>query len=333
MADDEHTADLVNVQPPADSPAELPERLRVHSLARVLGTTSRRVLDALRELDGRSRSAHSSIDQADAVRVRELLAGAAAAEVVVEAAPEPDTQTGTRVEAAGVTGADAAVDTGAEPESRLILETPEQPAPHGAAVAEPPAYMPLFVAPQPIAVVPQPEPEADTDAGPESESESESEPDGAAEAEGTERQASRRRRRGRRGRGRGRGEQGEDDDAESASEDDGSSGDDEAGADDESGEDTGDESEAGATRRRRRRRRRKSGAGDGADGSAGDDPPNTVVHERAPRDKAERSDEIQGISGSTRLEAKRQRRRDGRDAGRRNRLSCRRRSSSRVARR
>lgn len=54
--------------------------------------------------------------------------------------------------------------------------------------------------------------------------------------------------------------------------------------------------------------------------------PNTVVHERAPRAKASRSaksergtgdDEIQGITGSTRLEAKRQRRRDGRDAGRR----------------
>ena len=47
------------------------------------------------------------------------------------------------------------------------------------------------------------------------------------------------------------------------------------------------------------------------------------MHERAPRaqkDKADRDQangEIQGISGSTRLEAKRQRRRDGRDAGRR----------------
>ncbi|CDQ46760.1 ribonuclease [Mycolicibacterium neoaurum] len=47
------------------------------------------------------------------------------------------------------------------------------------------------------------------------------------------------------------------------------------------------------------------------------------MHERAPRSKAASSrdgkdpDEIQGISGSTRLEAKRQRRRDGRDAGRR----------------
>ena len=53
-----------------------------------------------------------------------------------------------------------------------------------------------------------------------------------------------------------------------------------------------------------------------------DDPPNTVVHERQPRtekaaSKSSGDNEIQGIAGSTRLEAKRQRRRDGRDAGRR----------------
>ena len=43
------------------------------------------------------------------------------------------------------------------------------------------------------------------------------------------------------------------------------------------------------------------------------------MHERPPREKAAKAvnNEIQGISGSTRLEAKRQRRRDGRDAGRR----------------
>jgi ribonuclease E len=44
-----------------------------------------------------------------------------------------------------------------------------------------------------------------------------------------------------------------------------------------------------------------------------------VVHERQPRAEkaASKDNEIQGIAGSTRLEAKRQRRRDGRDAGRR----------------
>ena len=142
-----------------------------------------------------------------------------------------------------------------------------------------------------------------------------------------DRPAARRRRRGRRGRGRGRGEQGGDDSDDGDSDDaqtDAKGGDEDSG--DDSDDDSGDEDSGaeGATRRRRRRRRRKSGSGDdNGNGASPDDPPNTVVHERAPRaqkDKADRdqaSGEIQGISGSTRLEAKRQRRRDGRDAGRR----------------
>ena len=65
---------------------DLPNRLRVHSLARILGTTSRRVLDALSELDGRIRSAHSSVDRADAVRVRDLLAAVPAASAVSDVA-------------------------------------------------------------------------------------------------------------------------------------------------------------------------------------------------------------------------------------------------------
>ncbi|AEF39574.1 translation initiation factor IF-2 N-terminal domain-containing protein [Hoyosella subflava] len=99
-------------------------------------------------------------------------------------------------------------------------------------------------------------------------------------------------------------------------------------ADDESGEgesedseseEASDEGSSGTSRRRRRRRRRKAGGedGDGSDAaSSDDDPPNTVIHEREPRNKS-RKDEVQGISGSTRLEAKRQRRKDGRDAVRR----------------
>lgn len=70
---------MIDGAPPSDPPEpsqheELPDRLRVHSLARTLGTTSRRVLDALTALDGRVRSAHSTVDRVDAVRVRDLLA-------------------------------------------------------------------------------------------------------------------------------------------------------------------------------------------------------------------------------------------------------------------
>jgi ribonuclease E len=80
---------------------------------------------------------------------------------------------------------------------------------------------------------------------------------------------------------------------------------------DEAVEATDDETvdDESATKRRRRRRRR------GADGELeplDDDPPNTVVKVRTPRPKKEES-----LRGSTRLEAKKQRRREGRDAGRR----------------
>lgn len=69
----------------------------------------------------------------------------------------------------------------------------------------------------------------------------------------------------------------------------------------------------------RRRSRRRSGE---SDRSGADDPENTVVRVRQPREQREQREpelitEPQRIKGSTRLEAKKQRRRDGRDAGRR----------------
>ncbi len=108
--------------------------------------------------------------------------------------------------------------------------------------------------------------------------------------------ARRRRRRGRRGRGRGKGPH---DDAEGEDEETPS----DAADDEEAAEDGGDS----VTRRRRRRRRR--GAGSGEESEA-DDGVVTVVKIREPRPPR---DEVQGVTGSTRLEAKRQRRRDGRD--------------------
>jgi ribonuclease E len=75
-------------------------------------------------------------------------------------------------------------------------------------------------------------------------------------------------------------------------------------------DDSGDESGEGGTSRRRRRRRRAGDEGD----SGGEDPANTVTKVRQGR-AAE--DQITALSGSTRLEAKKQRRREGREAGRR----------------
>src|SRR5690606_34518388 len=64
---------------------------------------------------------------------------------------------------------------------------------------------------------------------------------------------------------------------------------------------------------RRRSRRRSGEENQGDEGTA----PNTVVKVRQPRQHPEPSNEPQKVRGSTRLEAKKQRRRDGRDAGRR----------------
>lgn len=92
-------------------------------------------------------------------------------------------------------------------------------------------------------------------------------------------------------------------------------------------EDTGDSDddapaaellEDGVTSRRRRRRRRGdqdlelTGGGD-------DDPPNTVTRVRAPRaiSEAPVNNRVTSVKGSTRLEAKKQRRRESRETGRR----------------
>ncbi|WP_335990299.1 Rne/Rng family ribonuclease [Glycomyces sp. MUSA5-2] len=119
----------------------------------------------------------------------------------------------------------------------------------------------------------------------------------------------RRGRRGRRGRGRGKGVDGpegsddeDDDEDEQADEDD-----EESGAD-------GPE-----VTRRRRRRRRRAGSEDSDRSSRpddSDDDAEVVVKVRAPQRRTSSNEEVRGVSGSTRLEAKRQRRRDGRKSGR-----------------
>ncbi|TFV65502.1 Rne/Rng family ribonuclease, partial [Blastococcus sp. CT_GayMR20] len=80
--------------------------------------------------------------------------------------------------------------------------------------------------------------------------------------------------------------------------------------------DESDEAEGGSSTRRRRRRRRRSGSGGGE--SSVEDVDDDDRPERAGRNgRTSSDDEVRGVAGSTRLEAKRQRRRDGRDTGRR----------------
>ncbi|MBE4795512.1 Rne/Rng family ribonuclease, partial [Streptomyces caniscabiei] len=149
---------------------------------------------------------------------------------------------------------------------------------------------------------------------------------------GEEESTGSRRRRRRGGRRRRRGESAEAEDAaegdDLAAEQAEQDAEDTAEQLDEDAEDDGDEREesgSGSSSSRRRRRRRRRAGDSGTEAETGsDDPERTVVKVREPREPRERraketefSDEVQSIKGSTRLEAKKQRRREGREQGRR----------------
>ena len=134
--------------------------------------------------------------------------------------------------------------------------------------------------------------------------------------------SSRRRRRG----GRGKGRSGEDTaeqtaDASADGGDKPAAAEADAGASAKGGAEADEDEEAGegqGTGARRRRRRRRSGHSGDGEAPASDDPPNTVVHVRSPRAASgDDGPDVKGVKGSTRLEAKRQRRREGRESGRR----------------
>ncbi len=307
MSDIDEPAGQPGGPSPVPASAELPTKLRVHALAKRISVTSRRVLDTLAELGAPAKGAQSSIDRETALRVVDSLGVPLEAGADEPDTDEPDTEQAT-----------------AEP---LILVTSrdEESAP-GAPLPLFAAPSPMFLPPEPVAARPAPRPtSAPADGG---SADDESADDESAEVEDQPDQdggdddsadTRRRRRRGRRGRGRGRGTD-EDGPAGEGEETDGES--DDAQDDVAEGEDDSDgaegEGESGAgSRRRRRRRRRKDSDGD-AGPEEDNDPPNTVTRVREPRTRSEGdSDGIQGVRGSTRLEAKRQRRRDGRDAGRR----------------
>ncbi|MFI7674242.1 translation initiation factor IF-2 N-terminal domain-containing protein [Actinophytocola sp. NPDC049390] len=334
--------------PIAAALADLPARIRVHALAKLLGRSSREVLAAVTELGVDGRSVQSSIDRELALRVAEamgvLTADPADAEEAAAEAAAPDS---TRA------GAEAPVET-TEPQAPAaqqgaprVAGTPGFSEPVGARVqtveqsqssrVTPPTPVfasasPLFLPPEPTAGPSRPV------ARPKDEPEPvEDETDETDETVGDDSEEGRpRRRRGRRGRGRGKGGQDEgvadepsEDEPKPAAKQDKADktdkstkrkGKEESEAEDADEQDQGDED--GATRRRRRRRRRRGGADDETGAPTDDDPPNTVVHVREAREDKDKNesdgrDEVRSVRGSTRLEAKRQRRRDGREAGRR----------------
>ncbi|NUT43841.1 MAG: ribonuclease E/G, partial [Thermoactinospora sp.] len=197
--------------------------------------------------------------------------------------------------------------------------TSEQP---GATFQRPAAiFTPLFQAPDPTQaiparvepVVPVPVPVPVAEPAEADEAELDEGDDEGDEGDDLDREESGSRRRRRRRGGRGRGKARERDDADDSEDGD-------EGPEEESAEAESDEESGVGSRRRRRRRRRGE---DSEEVTTADDPPNTVVRIRAPRtgraaallDVA--ADGVQSVRGSTRLEAKKQRRREGRELGRR----------------
>ncbi|KRE80215.1 Rne/Rng family ribonuclease [Arthrobacter sp. Soil763] len=226
---------------------------------------------------------------AEPVAVQDAAAEAAALET---AAPAPEAEPAAGVtpapEAAAAAPAAQAAETPA-PEAEPDTQSAEAPSPFldpGAVTSM------IFQAPDLSAVV-----RPTAAAAPAAADETDEEDDEDGEDSGSRR---RRRSRGRRGRSRTAGE------AEAEGDTEGEAEDSEATLDD------------GVTSRRRRRRRR----GDQdleLTGGNDDDPPNTVTRVRAPRavSEAPASNRVTSLKGSTRLEAKKQRRRESRDTGRR----------------
>ncbi|GLX03088.1 hypothetical protein Misp03_00150 [Microbispora sp. NBRC 16548] len=175
-------------------------------------------------------------------------------------------------------------------------------------------FQPLFQAPDPFAVPVQRPASPAAEPAPAEDEEAE-EPEETAESgeDESEGEGGARRRRRRRG-GRGRGARARD--AEDGEEQDGEGEEPQAASAEEDDREQADDDSEGQAGTRRRRRRRRRGTEEAE--LAPDDPPNTVVRIRAPRATRSTSvDEVQGVRGSTRLEAKKQRRREGRELGRR----------------
>ncbi len=273
-------------------------------------------------------------ETAAATEVTVTAAEPAVAEATPEAAAAPKRRA--RKTAAKKTAPAAAPVPAEEPTVTELVEDDEAQAEAGAeaAPAAPALVMPLFQAPEPVTEPVRRRRAASRPAGPAvvAPAETAAEPEAVvedpttgpedAEVEDDDSGPRRRRRRGgrgRRGRTREDGEDAEGGEAPAAPASDGTA---TPGAeapatgpeDAEGG--TEDDEDGSGSRRRRRRRRRGSGGGDG---SGEDDPPNTVVRVRESRrgGGGASGGDVTGLRGSTRLEAKKQRRREGREAGRR----------------
>ncbi|KFU78185.1 ribonuclease E [Amycolatopsis lurida] len=338
--------------PAAGQLGELPPRIRVHALAKLLGSNSRELMAKLGELGETVRSAQSSVTREVAHKLAEALAGGDEPETTPVAetpAPEPEAKAEVKPEAEPGPAPQVEASSRRVPPALAAPVTPEPPE-RTTRPSKVAAHLPVFAAPSPVFLPPEPvvakparKPEpaftpTEETASDEDETQTEQAEGHGTDEDGDDANGRRRRRRGRRGRGRGKG--GDENSAESDNENEDEQPEaprnrqqrakDKAAETEEAGAETAEEASAeadsdndgdsdGGSKRRRRRRRRKGGDDDNAE-TTSDDPPNTVVHVRqAKAAETERParDEVRSVRGSTRLEAKRQRRRDGREAGRR----------------
>ncbi|MGH3098220.1 MAG: Rne/Rng family ribonuclease, partial [Streptosporangiales bacterium] len=245
--------------------------------------------------------------------------GGDTAQATLVAADEHDTESG------GTNGTAAPADTGQQAGGRATRPAgPPEPAAPLAAVFLPPraeAAEPAGSRSTSGRTDEKDDKPAESTADPDtadSDSDTDTDTDTDSDADEGDDRPRRRRRRGGRGRRRRSSQQEQDGSTEDADEPATEDGTDGEAAEPTSEQDTseqddsgGDSGEQRSSRRRRRRRRRGSGGGGE---SSSNDPPNTVVKVREPRETD--TDEVTGVKGSTRLEAKRQRRREGRDNGR-----------------
>lgn len=213
--------------------------------------------------------------------------------------PEQSAPTAAREKAEG----DAPAEDAAPVKKATRSRARKTAAPDGDQPAAPAAAVPAFQAPETTVLPPRARKSADAspadDADRSSSSDDSSSDDGDDSTGDREGGGSKRRRRSRGGRRRNKAEDGADSGDDSGSQDEGSDAED----------DSGDGGEGGGTRRRRRRGRSGDGGGRSGDGDGGDS--------GRGREGRSAEDEITGVAGSTRLEAKKQRRREGREAGRR----------------
>lgn len=301
-AGDDDGAQAASAGAPSEAAAEDAKPVRRRRVA-----TRKTSAPAVEAAAAQAESAPAEAAPAEAAPAAEAPAVADPAVAAAEAeaaAPEPAVlpsaagqENGTPVQGPPAAEAAAQGEAAAEPVAAPAASTAPA-SPFGSLFLEPgSATSVLFQAPDLSAVV-RPAPAATEEA---EEEDTEDDSDDAG---------NRRRRRGRGRRGRSRTGERDGEDAEGS--------DAETDAADDADEEAAGQADEGVTSRRRRRRRRGdqdlelTGGGD-------DDPPNTVTRVRAPRPVGEPavSNRVTSVKGSTRLEAKKQRRRESRDTGRR----------------